>query len=120
MTKEVIKNVVVEALVESGVVEASAMEELTPAGFRPRSSSVEQLVYPHDQSRETQDSVNLIEHENPGAVNQLELETMKLEYQLKTRQMELEVEKEKLQVEREVERENERETTQNETNGVGG
>ncbi|KAK4326392.1 hypothetical protein Pmani_003108 [Petrolisthes manimaculis] len=77
---------------------------MTPAGFRPRSSPVEQLVYPHDQSRETQGSVNLIEHESPGAVNQLELEKMKLEYQLKTRQIELEFE---------------RESTQNEANGVG-
>ncbi|KAK4314472.1 hypothetical protein Pmani_014177 [Petrolisthes manimaculis] len=82
------------------------MEEMIPAGFRPRSSSVEQLVYPHDQSRETQGSVNLVEHESPGAVNQLELEKMKLEYQLKTKQMEYQFKTKQmeLEVEREIER----------------
>lgn len=101
MTKEVIKNVVVEALVESGVVEASALEEMTPAGFRPRSPCTELSERQGDpQPYETRSSVNVVESENPGAANQLEIERLKLEYQFKMKQMELEVEREKLQLEK--------------------
>ena len=78
MTKEVLKNVVIEHLVEQGQLLGHAIEELTPM-----STSVRTILHsPKDESN----------------ASQWEIEKLKLEYQLKMKEMEIQAEKEERQL----------------------
>ena len=89
MTKEVVKNVVIEHLVQQGLLLGNAIEELTPMSASMRTVS-------HSPQEE----------QDKSRPSQLEIEKLKLEYQLKMHEMQLQVEKEikaeQLQAEKEI------------------
>ncbi|ORD93237.1 hypothetical protein ECANGB1_552 [Enterospora canceri] len=91
MTKEILKNVVIEYLVDNNILEQEAIEELTPMSA----------------SRITKVPISPIEYDRI-VDSQLELEKLKLEYQLKMQEMQLQ----ERQAERELNAQKEREERQ--------
>ncbi|ORD93070.1 hypothetical protein ECANGB1_1400 [Enterospora canceri] len=88
MTKEILKNVVIEYLVGNNILEQEAIEELTPMSA----------------SRITKAPISPIEYDR-SIDSQLEMEKLKLEYQFKMQEMQLQ----ERQAERELNAQKERE-----------
>ena len=93
MTKEVIKNTVIEQLVNQGLLEEAAAEELTPMSISLGAQNQSLVNEPLSPQLTPKDQSN----------NNVELEKLKLDYQLKMYQMQ--IEREKMLKEQELERE---------------